>query len=78
MTKGIRTIEIKRRKNGLRIQAVGQTPRGQRTLKAHVDIPAKTPSDPQFKGQMEAAVFELMGEEHIDIQYPLDVDDNGS
>lgn len=56
MPSNILSIELRESKNGLTVQAIGQTPRGTRFLKQHVYMKADKTSDPGFKQELADAV----------------------
>lgn len=53
-------IEVRMHRGRVIIQAIGRNPKGQRYIKGTVALKVKTISDPNFKGQMSAAVQELL------------------
>lgn len=60
MPSNILSIELRESKNGLTVQAIGQTPRGTRFLKQHVYMKAQEPDDPDFKRELAEAVAFLV------------------
>jgi hypothetical protein len=57
------TIIIRRSRNGLVVQAAGQTSRGQKYIKGHEAITATTMKDKNFKSEVQTAVDKLLGSE---------------
>lgn len=60
MANGVVAIEVKRSRGTMVVTATGQTPRGQKYLKQSIPLKVKSPADPDFKGELSAAVSELM------------------
>lgn len=56
-------IEVKKERGRLIVKAIGRGPRGQKYTKARKELAVKSMSDLNFKAQMEAAVYELLGSE---------------
>lgn len=59
MAKGIAQVQVKRQRGKLNVQALGETPRGQRYLKKSIAIDAPKMGDKKFKEQLPAAVEAL-------------------
>lgn len=54
------TVEIRRSRGKLIVQATGRTARGQRYIKGSVPLTVKSMADPNFKREMAAAVEQLL------------------
>lgn len=62
MSHGIATIHVRRQRKKMTVTGMGQTNRGQKYIKETVELLAPEPSDKNFKKELAAAVFELLGE----------------
>lgn len=62
MASGIGTIHVRRIRGHMVVQGDGQTPRGKRFIRATEVLRCKTPSDPDFKKELEAAVEEMLAQ----------------
>lgn len=63
MSNGLGTIHVRKQRGHIVIQGDGKTPRGQRYIKQTVALKTSSITSPDFKGQMTAAVKEIMAEE---------------
>ena len=63
MTVGIAQIHVKRQRGKLVVQGMGQTPKGQKYIKASEELSVSNIGDKDFKAQMSAAVGKLLAEE---------------
>lgn len=57
------TIYIRRSRGVMVVAATGRTGRGQTYVKGSVALTCKSISDPKFKGEMAAAVAQLLNSE---------------
>ncbi len=60
MRSGVSGIRFKKERGKMVVQALGRTARGQRYIKQTIEIKAAGPTDPAFKGELSAAVIELL------------------
>ena len=60
MSAGIGTIEVKKKGKTLVIQGLGRTPRGQKYIKKHVPMNAKSTKDPGFKDEMSTILEKML------------------
>lgn len=61
MSREAASIVVRKSRGLLVVQATGRTGRGQSFIKGHVLLSVKSMSDPKFKGELKAAVDQLLG-----------------
>jgi hypothetical protein len=62
MSKGIASVHVRNVRGKLSVEAMGQTPRGQKYIKDEDVLATPKMADPKFKGELAAAITKLLGE----------------
>lgn len=60
MRSGVSGLRFKKERGRMVVQTLGRTARGQRYIKETIEIEAAGPGDPKFKGELSAAVIQLL------------------
>lgn len=60
MSAGIGAVHVKREHGVMVVTGRGQTPKGKAFIKKTAQLKAKSPGDPNFKGEMAQAIAEML------------------
>lgn len=60
MRKGVSIVQVRRQRGKVTVQTLGRTPRGTKFILDQTELECKSPADKKFKGEMKAAVEQML------------------